>query len=129
MVKKIDRACANNKLENHVILWLNEQGREYDNGAEGAFNDLMQGGCASGIVGHLIYYKDTLRFYKTHRDTIAEYLKEMMGGTGINNPSELFSNWDKDDPLALDDHNQNLLAWFGFEEAAVCVARCAGIDY
>ena len=31
--------------------------------------------------------------------------------------SELFGNkWDKEDPLGRDDYNQNLLAWFGFEE-------------
>jgi hypothetical protein len=36
---------------------------------------------------------------------------------------ELFCNpnsmqWDKDDPLGQEDSNRNLLAWFGFEEAA-----------
>ena len=38
-------------------------------------------------------------------------------GTGLYAPSELFGEkWDKEDPLAQDDYNQNLLAWFGFEE-------------
>ena len=26
------------------------------------------------------------------------------------------NKWNKEDPLAQDDYNQNLLAWFGFEE-------------
>ena len=32
-------------------------------------------------------------------------------------------SWDKEDPLAIDIHNQNLLAWFGFEEALRNIAR------
>ena len=44
-------------------------------------------------------------------------LYETMNGTGLYAPSELFGDkWDKEDPLAQDDYNQNLLAWFGFEE-------------
>ena len=40
-----------------------------------------------------------------------------MKGTGLYAPSELFDDkWDKEDPPAQDDFNQNLLAWFGFEE-------------
>ena len=40
-----------------------------------------------------------------------------MNGTGLYSPTELFGDkWDKEDPLAQDDFNQNLLAWFGFEE-------------
>ena len=32
-------------------------------------------------------------------------------------PIDLFGNkWDKEDMLAIDIYNQNLLAWFGFEE-------------
>ncbi len=40
-----------------------------------------------------------------------------MNGTGLYAPSDLFGEkWDKEDPLAQECHNQNLLAWFGFEE-------------
>ena len=40
-----------------------------------------------------------------------------MNGTGLYAPSELFGDkWDKEDPLAQTTCNQNLLAWFGFEE-------------
>lgn len=40
-----------------------------------------------------------------------------MIGTGIYNLSDLFGErWDSEDPLATDTYNQNLLAWFGFEE-------------
>lgn len=40
-----------------------------------------------------------------------------MQNCGIYDPSELFrEKWDKEDPLSNDYTNQNLLAWFGFEE-------------
>ena len=54
---------------------------------------------------------------KQHKEEINGLLYDAMNGTGIYSPSELFGNkWDKEDPLAQDMYNQNLLAWFGFEE-------------
>ena len=71
----------------------------------------------SGVVSELIYYYDTVRFYKQYRQEINEMLYNIMNETGLYAPSELFGDkWDKEDPLAQDDFNQNLLAWFGFEE-------------
>ena len=65
----------------------------------------------SGVVGELIYYSDTVRFYKQYRREINALLYELMDGTGLYAPSKLFGDkWDKEDPLAQDDINQNLLA-------------------
>ena len=37
--------------------------------------------------------------------------------TLVEKPMNIFGDkWDKEDPLAAEDFNQNLLAWFGFEE-------------
>ena len=36
--------------------------------------------------------------------------------------------WETDDPLANDTYNQNLLAWFGFEETAHQLACELGIE-
>lgn len=78
---------------------------------------MLHYGCQSGIVGELIYYTNTVHFYKQYRQEINELLYALMNGTGLYAPSELFgSRWDKEDPLAQDTYNQNLLAWFGFEE-------------
>lgn len=102
------------KLERHVAKWL----REYNDDPQGTYDDLMYGGCQSGIVGHLIYYTDTVKFYKKHREEIDRLLGDMCDDTGMT-PSELFGDkWERDDPLARDTMNQNLLAWFGFEETA-----------
>lgn len=81
------------------------------------FNDVLNHGCQSGVVTELIYYSDTVRFYKQYRQEINDLLYDAMSGTGLYAPSELFGNkWDKEDPLAQEITNQNLLAWFGFEE-------------
>lgn len=40
-----------------------------------------------------------------------------MKSIGLYSPIELFGDkWNKEDSLANDDYNQNLLAWFRFEE-------------
>lgn len=105
-------------LERHVQSWVNKVAADYESGAEGVLKDLFYGGCQSGMVGHLIYYSDTLKFYKKHRKEINDLLMSFVQGTG-QQPAELFGDkWDNDDPLALDTLNQNLLAWFGFEETA-----------
>jgi hypothetical protein len=110
------------RLEKHVAKWLKSQSKDYDGEykerLQSVYDDLMQGGCISGMVGHLIYYYDTVRFYKNYRQEIDTLLSELLQDTGCS-ISELFGEkWDNDDPLARDIYNQNLLAWFGFEETA-----------
>ena len=80
-------------------------------------NDVVTHGCISGVVSSLIYYNDTVAFYHKHKEEINDLLNELLQETGLS-PNELFRDWDNSDPLALDTHNQNLLAWFGYEEAA-----------
>jgi hypothetical protein len=69
------------------------------------------------MVGFLIYYSDTVRFYKQYKAEIDELLYSYMNETGLYSLPELFGDkWDKEDPLGNNDFNMNLLAWFGFEE-------------
>lgn len=76
------------------------------------------------MVGHLIYYNQTTAYYEEHKDEINKLLYEIMDECGIYAPSQLFGDkWDEEDPLAIDVLNQNLLAWFGFEETMRKVAR------
>jgi hypothetical protein len=119
-----------NKLEAHVKSWINKMAPDYGSGAEGVLNDLFQGGCASGMVGHLIYYSDTLPFFKKYKAEILALAKEQASdfGTSVGAMFEGFRDWDKDDPLCEDTQNQNLLAWYGFVETAHNLANRAGID-
>ena len=111
-----------------VRYWLNNQGRDYEDGWRGAYKDLEYGGCQSGIVGKLIYYTDTVKFYKRHRAEIDALLREMVAETG-EQPAKLFGEkWDAEDPLAREQFNMNLLAWFGFEETARRIAEANGYE-
>jgi hypothetical protein len=126
--KKIAKPENETKLQRVVRLWLNNSGMDYQNGWRGAYRDLEYGGCQSGLVGKLIYYHDTVKFYKRHQSEIDALLKERCDDCGMS-PAELFGDkWDKEDPLARDTFNQNLLAWFGFEETASQIAYANGYD-
>lgn len=110
------RRDSDNKLFRHVCSWVIRRWSDYSDKTY-IFRDVLEHGCVSGIVSELIYYSDTIRFYKRYRDEINELLKGLMDSTGLYSMKELFGkNWDDEDPLILETHNQNLLAWFGFEE-------------
>jgi hypothetical protein len=121
---------ANTKLERAVKAWVNSLAGEYDSGPEGVLKDLFHGGCASGMVSELIYYKDTIPFFKRHKAEILELAKEQASdyGYSVGQVLEGLNGWDKDDPLCEDTQNQNLLAWYGFEETARKLADRAGIE-
>ena len=103
-------------LQNSVYDYIIDEWDSYDNKVN-IFTDVLYHGCQSGTVGFLIYYNQTTAFYNKHKDEINELLYEIMESTGIYSPTELFGKkWEKEDPLAIEDYNQNLLAWFGFEE-------------
>lgn len=105
-------------LQRAVKEWLEETGEDYDDGPKGVYRDLAYGGCQSGMVGSLIYYHDTVKFYDEHQAEIDAMLAELCDDFG-STPGGLFGDkWDAADPLARDTYNKNLLAWFGFEETA-----------
>lgn len=121
-VSKRRLSGAVTKLEKAVQRIINGYAREYDEGAEGFMEDLMHGGCASGLVSELVYYSDTVRWYRRHALEIDALLQELCSDCGAP-PAALFGDkWDADDPLARGDYNQNILAWFGFEETARALA-------
>lgn len=116
------------KLEKEVCRYILDEWSDYTN-KKAIFTDVLYHGCQSGIVGSLIYYTDTVAFYKRHREEINALLQETMDECGSYNPSDLFGDkWDKENPLVLDTYNQNLLAWFGFEETMRKIAYQFDID-
>ena len=125
IVKVIPASCATSRLERIALRWLNDS-EDYSNGATGRFADLLHGGCQSGIVGPLIYSHDCRAFLKRHRSEINDLLGRELEASGYASP-EFLANWDKSDPLG-ENVNADVLAWFGFEQAARNVANRAGIQ-
>lgn len=110
------KASTDNKLTKNVCDYVIDKWSEYDN-KKAIFTDVLKYGCQSGIVGSLVYYSDTVKFYQKYQEEINTILYELMEDCGITSPKDIFgTKWDEGDPLAYYDYNQNLLAWFGFEE-------------
>ena len=115
-----------NALVKKVVNVILDQDPNYQ---EGFIGDVINHGCSSGIVGELIYYSDTTAFYSKYKREIISLLKETMSDFGYKSPAELFTkNWDDEDPLVEDTHNQNLLAWFAFEETCRMIANRLEIE-
>lgn len=86
-----------------------------ENGVE-HMQDVLQYGCQSGMVSELIYYADTLKFFADHKEEINELLKEAVEMCGESAADVFGDKFDNEDVLCLEANNQNLLAWFGYEE-------------
>ena len=99
-------------IQDVVLNWLLDS-----DDPKGKLEDLQRGGCQSGLVGELIYYTDTEKFYDDHRLEIENLICDLEEGTGENR-IELFSkNLEKSDWYDEDEtQKKNTLAWFGFEE-------------
>ena len=122
-VEKVKNA-TDNKLVKWVCDYIVRKWNKYDD-KKHIFLDVMKYGCISGVCHDLVYYEQTKRFYETYKYEINELIYKC----GYTDLSDLFgSDWDPYDPLALEEDNQNLLAWFGFEETITNIARKFGIE-
>jgi hypothetical protein len=129
-MKRIKPKRELTRLELAAFRFLCNADDEPNYGPSGRFRDLQRGGCLSGMAPELVYYADTVKFFKRHRAEISAMLTEALADTGPpNSCAGLFGDeWDATDPLANESPNQNLLAWFGFEEACRVVANLQGWD-
>ena len=119
------RANAETKLEKAVARIVSKRGED----CLSFINDVLSGGCVNGTVSELIYYCDTLAFYKRHRKDIQKILVDTMYDCGVDGPKGIFGDkFDNEDPFCRETSNQNLLAWYGFEEALRTLAERIGMD-
>ena len=120
MARFAEPGSITEEVLNDILTEFDEDGCE---AAEGYIMDVLQYGCRAGFVSRLIYYSDTTAFFGRHKAEIIGLLKERMHETGAKSPAKLFGDrWDDDDYFCEDVYNQNLLAWFGYEEALRKVA-------
>jgi len=96
-------------LEKKVVSIVNQE-----EDVTSFLEDVTQYGCVSGMVGALIYYTDTLKWYKKFKADINQLIKDETDSYG-ENVLTMLNGWDDSDPLIFDTPNQNLLAWYSFE--------------
>jgi len=109
-------AIAQTEMEREVFGIL-ESMAEPGYPVDAIARDVTEHGCTNGIVGKMIYLKDTIPFYERHKQEIWQRVVDCLDEGGLGGPAELFPSWDNNDLAALQTSNQNLLAWFGFEAA------------
>lgn len=127
--KQLTQIANESKLKSAVIRILKDKAKDYKGDYKTLFNDILRYGLQSGIISDLIYYDDTKAWFKKHNSDISMLLKDTMYQTGANNPSQIFGKkWDETDPFASDTNNQNLLAWFSFEETTREIADRLGYE-
>ena len=127
--KLLDQLAKESKLKKDVVTILKSKVRDYDNDYKSLLKDILYNGLQSGIISQLVYYSDTLKWFKKHNADISKLLRESMFNYGTNNPADLFGrNWDQDDPFVSETPNKNLLAWFSFEETAREIADRLGYE-
>lgn len=127
--KQLVTIAKESPLKSAVVRILKSKVTDYDKKYEPLLKDILYGGLQSGIIGELIYYSDTLAWYKKHKKDIMQMLKETMLSLGAKSPAEVFGrNWDEDDPFAEDTQNRNLLAWYSFEEITREIADRLGYE-
>jgi hypothetical protein len=127
--KQLSTIAKESALKSAVVRILKGMESDYDGKYESLFKDILYNGLQSGIIGELIYYSDTLAWYKKHKKEIMQMLKETMLSLGAKSPADVFGrNWEEDDPFAEDTQNQNLLAWYSFEETTREIADRLGYE-
>jgi len=67
-------------IKEAVINWSNEDQENYPEKSK--LEDLQSHGCISGMVSDLIYYADTVKFYKAHKKEIISLVSEFCENTG-----------------------------------------------
>ena len=127
--KQLTQIASESKLKSAVIRILKDKAKDYKGDYKTLFNDILRYGLQSGIISDLIYYDDTKAWFKKYNSDISMLLKDTMYQTGANSPSKIFGKkWDETDPFASDTNNQNLLAWFSFEETTREIADRLGYE-
>jgi len=92
------------------------------------FNDLLTHGCVSGMVGRLIYYSDTVKFYDRYEDEIEDLLDETREEMGYSNRFDMIGSLNGAENVGDITQEKNLLAWFAFEENARTIANEIGLE-
>ena len=123
------------ELQSNVSMWILDRATDYDECATawdniaGLLSDLAYGGCSSGMVSHLIYNSDILRYWEAHREEITDTIQTQADDSGCG-IGELFraGDWDNTDPFCRELPNITIMVWAAFEQTAFDIGCAMGIE-
>jgi hypothetical protein len=119
-VKEIIRDMKKNRLYKRVINEIVADSENYSgNNIQERLRARLQDigyGLSSGIVGSMIYYSDTCKYFNRYRKEIEELWEDFAYSTDMK-ISDL-NGFDESDPFIRKVTNKNLLAWWSYEEIA-----------
>lgn len=108
MSQYLPKAKNETRLEKHVRCWINNQvTQEYE--WKTVVGDVFYGGCESGIVTHLIYNSDCLKFAQKYLEEICELIADY---------EENYESL----PFKKGNFTAVNLAWIGFELTVTKIA-------
>ena len=90
-------------MADHIVNYPNPQD---------FFEDLMRGGCASGMIGMLIYNSDCLKLYDQYVDSMEEYKEDLEKEVGV-------IRQEKERRIV----HYVWMCWLCYEEVALSIAR------
>ena len=113
-------------VKNDVINFLLEDVENYS--PQDKLQDLLSYGCQSGMVSHLIYYTDTVKYFEEHESEIMEMLAQLgvidvNSWDGMDELSDLFPQLD-----SADDRNEYAENWI-MEKAEEETPEAYGDDW
>lgn len=106
---------SNSPLTKAVCDFVIQRWHDYTN-KKRIFTDVLSHGCQSGCVAELVYTTDCIVFYQKYQREINALLTESMREAEAQSPTDMLQEWEESDCFAEGVNNQNLLAWYGFEE-------------
>lgn len=102
---------TNNELQKNIIAYYISYGEEFKSHME----DVINHGCISGCVSHLIYYKDTNDYYQRFSTEIWDLLVEESDSCGYDNYLEFIAGQNGSINVNNEEQFFNFLSWYAFE--------------
>lgn len=80
-IKRI-RSNTVSELIKDVLDYILNEWNEYDD-KKNIVSDVLNNGCQSGFVSHLVFHSQTTAYYEKHKEEIGELLYDVMDDCGI----------------------------------------------
>ena len=127
MYTKISNRRLKSKSAPGIREAVVEEALQYED-VSAFFEDLLQHGCQSGMIGSLIYYADSVEFYDKNEKEIEDIVERGREAFGYNNRALFIGSLNGAAHVGSMEQEKNLLAWFAFEEVAREMAGELGVD-